>query len=172
MFKEFWCPENMDKPLSVQYFSLDCPEITKASTDLPYLILWDKISQNLAHLEANPHKVLQTSQNFQTILQHILWRNKHKSHFVVFITSFLQLLTILEELQSDFCECLSEFYPISLKICLISQILVHSLWHICVDGFFVIKNNEKYTTNVTSKLQNHTWFSESLPAAFLFLTSI
>ena len=59
--------------------------------DMPYLTLWDKISQNLAHLEANSYKIFQIPQNFQTILQHILWRNKHKSHFVVFITSFLHL---------------------------------------------------------------------------------
>ena len=43
---------------------------------MPYLTLWDKISQNLAHLEANSRKIFQISQNFQTIL----WRNKHKSH--------------------------------------------------------------------------------------------
>ena len=45
---------------------------------MPYLTLWDKISQNLpnylAHLEDSSHKILQISQNFQTILQHILWK--------------------------------------------------------------------------------------------------
>ena len=44
---------------------------------MPYLTLWDKISQNaasqnLAYLEANSHKIFQIFQNFQTILQHIL----------------------------------------------------------------------------------------------------
>ena len=39
---------------------------------MPYLTLWDKISQNLAYLEANSHKIFQVSQKFQTILQHIL----------------------------------------------------------------------------------------------------
>ena len=58
---------------------------------MPYLALWDKISQNLAHLEASSHKIVQILQSFQTILQHILWRNKHKSHFVVLITRFLHL---------------------------------------------------------------------------------
>ena len=58
---------------------------------MPYLTVWDRISQNLVHLEDNSHKIVQLSQNFHTILQHILWRNKHKSHFVVFITSFLHL---------------------------------------------------------------------------------
>ena len=32
-----------------------------------YLTLWDKISHNLAHLEAIPHNIFQISQNFQTI---------------------------------------------------------------------------------------------------------
>ena len=58
---------------------------------MPYLTQWDKISQNLVHLEAIPHKIFKVSQNFQTILQHILWRKKHKSHFVLFITSFIHL---------------------------------------------------------------------------------
>ena len=61
---------------------------------MPYLTLWDKISQIVAHLEPNSHKIFQISQNSQTILQHILsclWRNEHKSHFIVFITSFLDL---------------------------------------------------------------------------------
>ena len=39
---------------------------------MPYLTLWDKISQNLVHLQANSHKIFQISRNFQTILQHIL----------------------------------------------------------------------------------------------------
>ena len=45
---------------------------------MPYLTLWDIIHLNLNHLEANSHKIFQISQKFQTILQHILWRNKHK----------------------------------------------------------------------------------------------
>ena len=38
-----------------------------------------------------PIRFFKSQQNFQTMLQDILWRNKHKSHFVVFITSFLHL---------------------------------------------------------------------------------
>ena len=29
IFKEFQCSENTDKVLSVHYFSLDCPKLTK-----------------------------------------------------------------------------------------------------------------------------------------------
>ena len=78
---------------------------------MPYLTLWDKISQNLVPLEANSHKIFQISQNFQNILQDILWRNKHKSHFVVFITTFLHLNKAFWQ----FCKNLTEFYQISLK---------------------------------------------------------
>ena len=102
---------------------------------MPYLTLWDKKSQNLAHLEAISRKIFQISHNFQTNLQHILRRNKHKSHFVVVITSFLHLNTgfwlfwgsskmIFVKISQNFIEC-------PLKICLISQISVHSLWHVC-----------------------------------------
>ena len=60
----------------------------KKKTYMPYLTLWDKISQNLAHLEGNAHKK-PISQNLQTILQQILWRNKYKSNTIVVITRFL-----------------------------------------------------------------------------------
>ena len=91
---------------------------------MPYLTLWDKILQNLAHLEANSHKIFQISQYFQTILQHILWRNKYKSHFVVFITSVLHLskgFWLFWESSSDFCKNLTKFYQISLKNLLLSH---------------------------------------------------
>ena len=84
---------------------------------MPYLTLWDKISPNLAHLEANSHKIFQISQNFQTILQHILWRNKHKSHFM-FITSFIHKnkgFWLFWEKFSDFYKKLTELCQISLK---------------------------------------------------------
>ena len=50
-----------------------------------------RISHTLAHLETNSYKIFQISQNFQTILQNILCRNKHQSHFDMFITSILHL---------------------------------------------------------------------------------
>ena len=90
---------------------------------MPYLTLWDKISQNLAHLEANSHKIFQISKNFQPIFQQILWRNKHKS--VVFITSFLQLnksfWLILGSSKVIFVKFSQNYIKSPLKICLISQ---------------------------------------------------
>ena len=89
------------------------------SSYMPYLTLRDKISQNLAYLEANSHKIFQISQNFQIILQHILWRNNHKSHFVVFILSFLHLnkgfYLFWWSLKVIFVKNLTEFCQISLK---------------------------------------------------------
>ena len=43
-------------------------------------------------------------------------------------------MTILGVLQSDFCKNVTELYQIDspLKVCLISQISVRSLWHVCI----------------------------------------
>ena len=105
----------------------------------------DKISQNLAHLEANSHKI-----NFQSILQHILWKNKHKSHLVVFITSFLHInkgfLLLWGSFKVIFVKISQNFIKSHLKICLISQISVHSLWHVWWQG------NSKYPGS-----QNDSW---------------
>ena len=102
---------------------------------MPYLTLWDKISQNLAHLEANSHKIFQISQIFQTIFQHILRRNKHKSHFVVFITSFLHLnksfWIFWGSSKVIFIKISQNFIKSPLKIGLIARISVHILWHVC-----------------------------------------
>ena len=58
---------------------------------MPYLTLWEKILQNLAHLEANSHKIFQIPENCQTILQHILWRININPHFVTLVL-YLYLL--------------------------------------------------------------------------------
>ena len=93
------------------------------------------MSQNLAHLESDSHKKFQISQNFQNILQHILWRNQHKTHFVVFITSFLHLnkgfWLFWGSSKVIFVKISQNFIESHLKICLISQISVHSLCHVC-----------------------------------------
>ena len=87
-----------------------------AVTYMPYLTLWDKISQNLAHLEANSHKIFKI---FRQSYKHILWRNKHKSHYVVFITSSLHLnksfWLLWRSSKVIFYKNLTEFYQISLK---------------------------------------------------------
>ena len=60
----------------VAYIANDHAKLYTCTTYMPYLTLWDKFSQNLANPEANSHKIFLISQNFQTILQNILWRNK------------------------------------------------------------------------------------------------
>ena len=42
----------------------DCIVATKTSAYMPYLTLWDKISQNSAYLTANSQNKFQISQNF------------------------------------------------------------------------------------------------------------
>ena len=71
------------------YFRIIRPE--DADAYMPYLTMWDKISQNLAHLKANAHKIFKSHRIFMTLLQLILWRNKHRSLFIVFVISFLHL---------------------------------------------------------------------------------
>ena len=103
---------------------------------MPYLTLWDKISQNLAHLEGNYPPKIQISQNFQAILQQILWRNKCKTHYVVVFTSFLhekkkkkkkKTLDCIGGAPVMFKKISHNLVKSPLKFCLISQILVHSL---------------------------------------------
>ena len=76
----------------------------------------------ISHCEIKSHRIwpiwkpvpirLSSLTEFSDILQHILRQNKHKSHFVVFI------------------KISQNFIRSHLKICLTSQILVHSLWHV------------------------------------------
>ena len=102
---------------------------------MPYLtLLWDEISQNLAQLEANSHKNFQISENFQTILKHISWRTQHTSHFFVFITSFIHsnkgFWRFWGSFKVIFVKIAQNVSKSPLRICLISQISVHSLWHV------------------------------------------
>ena len=100
---------------------------------MPYLELWDQLSQNLTHVEASSNKIFEISQNVRTILQHILWRNIH--HFLLCLSQASYINDYLRELQSDLFKNLREFYQISLKIDLISQISdfsVHSSWFVCL----------------------------------------
>ena len=79
-------------------------------------MLWDKILQNLAHMEANSHKIFKSHRIFRPSSSNdILWRNKHKSLCPV----YHKLLTLKWRpwlsSQSDFCKNCAEFYWISLK---------------------------------------------------------
>ena len=89
--------------------------------------------------KAIPIKI-QISQNFQTILQQILWRNKHKTHTVVVFTTFLHekkkkkkkfFRLYWRSSKVMFKKISQNFVKSPLKFCLISQILVHSWWNVC-----------------------------------------
>ena len=73
------------------------------------------------------HRIFRPSYN-------ILWRNKHKSPFVVFITSLLHInkgfWLLRRSFEVTFIKITLNFIKSHLKICLISQISVHSLWHV------------------------------------------
>ena len=75
------------------------------------------------------HRIFRPSYN-------ILWRNKHKSHFVVFITVFLHLNKSFWPFWGSykviFVKITENFIKSPVKICLTSQISVHSLWHGCI----------------------------------------
>ena len=81
-------------------------------------------------------KPVPITHNFQTILEHILWRNKHKSYIIVFITSLLHLnksfWLFWGSSKVIFVKISQNFIKSPWKICHISQI-VHSLWHIWIE---------------------------------------
>ena len=79
--------------------------------------------------KAIPIKIFKISQNFQTILQQILWRNKHKSHTVIVFTSFLHKKVFRPYWGSSkvmFKKITQNFFKSPLKsplqFCLVSQI--------------------------------------------------
>ena len=102
---------------------------------MPYLTLWDKILQNLACLEGDSHKKNSNLTEFRPFSQQILWRNKHKSHIVVVFTSFMHetkdFRVYLGSSKVKLKKISQNFVKSPLKFSLISQILVHSIWHVC-----------------------------------------
>ena len=81
-------------------------------------------------------------------LQHILWRSKHTSHFVVFITNSIHydkgFWLFWGSFEVILVKISQNFIKSHLKICLISQISVHSLWHVCRSKVKWVQN--KYIT--------------------------
>ena len=46
-----------DYKSSLDNYNIDWSSNHASTAYMPYLTLWDKISQNLAHLDANSHKI-------------------------------------------------------------------------------------------------------------------
>ena len=109
---------------------------------MPYLTLWDKISQNLAHLEGSSHKKYKSHRIFSSFcnrfyeeinINHtLLWfwkasymekkkKKKKKKDFRLYGGSSK---VIYKKISQNFVKS-------PLKFCSISQINVHSLWYVC-----------------------------------------
>ena len=101
---------------------------------MPYLTLWDKISQNLAHLKGNSHKKFRSHRIFRSFYNWfyeeininyiLLWFSqasyKKKQYFRPYWGSSKVMFKKISQ----------NFVKSPLKVCLTSQILVHSLWHV------------------------------------------
>ena len=105
---------------------------------MPYLTLWDKISQNLAHLEGNSHKKIKSHRIFRPFcnrfyeeinIQHtLLWFSQASYMKEKDIRLYLGSAKVM------FKKISQNFVKSPLKFGLISQIFVKSLWHIwCTD---------------------------------------
>ena len=72
---------------------------------MPYLTLWDKISQNLAHLEANSHKIFNSHRIFRpsynTFYEEM---NLHHTLLCLSQTSYIIIKAFDYFIQSDFCK--------------------------------------------------------------------
>ena len=105
----------------------------KSCTYMPYLTLWDKISQNLAHLEANSHKMFKSHRIFRPSYS-TFYEEINLHHFVVLIINFIHynkgFWLFWRSFKVIFIKISQNFISSHLKICLISEISVHSLWHV------------------------------------------
>ena len=117
--------------LSGVYSILQYPFIR--CTYMPYLTLWDKISQNLAHLEGNSHKKFWSHRIFRPFynrfyevinINHTLLWSSQASHM-----KKEDLRLYCGKTKVMFKKISQIFVKSPLVFCLISQILVHSLWH-------------------------------------------
>ena len=102
---------------------------------MPYLTLWDKISQNLAHLEGNSHKKIKFHRIFRPFcnrfyeeinIQHTLLWFSHASYM-----KEKDIRLYWGSAKVMFKKISQNFVKSPLKFGLISQIFVKSLWHIC-----------------------------------------
>ena len=138
---------------------------------MPNLTLWDKISQNLAHLEGNSDKELKSHRIFRPFYNRFCEEIKIKH-----CCGFHKLLIWKKKTQDYiggapkwcFKKISQIFVKSPLKFCLISQILVKSLWHVWMPinlAFNLMKH----------KIYNQTFIhtSDSQPwSHFIFLSGL
>ena len=97
---------------------------------MPYLTLWDEISQNLAHLEANSHKNFQICTEFSDHLTTHLMKKINLHHTLLFSSQASYIWQFWGSFKVIFVKISQNFIKSSLRICLTSQISIHSLWHV------------------------------------------
>ena len=85
---------------------------------MPYLTLWDKISQNLAHLEAISHKIFKSHSIFRPSYK-IFYEEININHTLFRLSEAFYILNksfwLFWGSSKVTCKNLTEFYPISLK---------------------------------------------------------
>ena len=107
---------------------------------IPYLTLWDKISQKLAYLEGNSHKNSNLTEFFWSfynrvyeeikINQMLLWcsqanyMKKTNNNFRLYWGSSEVMLKKISQ----------NFIKFPIRFCIISQLLAHSLWNLWGSG--------------------------------------
>ena len=101
---------------------------------MPYLTLWNKISQNLAHLEGNSHKEFKSHRIFRPFYNRF-YEELNINHTLLWFSqaSYMKekkTRLYLGSLEVMFKKISQNFVKSPLKFCVISQILVHSLLHV------------------------------------------
>ena len=91
---------------------------------------WDKISQNLAHLEGNSHKKFKSHRIFRPFYNRF-YEEININHTLLWFSQAFYMKKKNLRLNWGFKKISQNFVKSPLKFCLISQILFHSLWHVC-----------------------------------------
>ena len=99
---------------------------------MPYLTLWDKISQNLANLKGDSYKKFKSHRIFRPFYngfyEEIDINHTHYCGFHKLLTWKKKTRLYWGTSKVMFKKISQNFVKSSLKVCRISQILVHSLW--------------------------------------------
>ena len=110
---------------------------------MPYLTLRDKISQNLALLKVDSHKKFESHRIFISF-KNTFYKEIIINHTLLCLSqvSYIKIKAIWLFWGSSkviFVKISQNFIKSPLKIWFISQISVHSLWHVCMyDGFRIL----------------------------------
>ena len=156
---------------------LFCRQVAKCDPYMPYLTLWDKISQNLAHLEDNSHKKSKSHRIFRPFYN----RFYEKININHALLRFSQASLIEKKVFRLYWECSKvmirkisqNFVKSLLKFCLISQILVHSWELLPYKKVLMWQSSRKHAYIVLTPLNptfiQQNWGLQEYTLFFLFL---